>query len=246
MSEGHFPVQHTEAEWRAMLTPEQFAVLRQHATERPGSCALLHEKRAGAFTCAGCGQPCSRARPSSRAAPAGRASTRRCPARSRRRPTAATAWRAPRSIARVADRISATSSPTGRRRPACAIASMAWRPISSRLERRGDCDFRANIWALLSTRSLTASARRVSRQPRSASAAPGGNAPANCAVRRTVAMPAVSAGLIRSAHQPRPANHPAVKSRPDRRAARQSRHARGDRLLVDAAPISRNSSPTAG
>ena len=56
MSEANFPVQHSEAEWRAMLSPEQFAVLRQHATERPGSCALLHEKRAGAFTCAGCGQ----------------------------------------------------------------------------------------------------------------------------------------------------------------------------------------------
>jgi len=31
--------------------------MRQHGTERPGSCALLHEKRAGAFECAGCGQP---------------------------------------------------------------------------------------------------------------------------------------------------------------------------------------------
>ncbi|MEI4861490.1 peptide-methionine (R)-S-oxide reductase, partial [Klebsiella pneumoniae] len=52
----HFPVTHTEAEWRAILTPEQYRVLRQHGTERPGSCALLHEKRAGTFTCAGCGQ----------------------------------------------------------------------------------------------------------------------------------------------------------------------------------------------
>jgi peptide-methionine (R)-S-oxide reductase len=40
-----------------MLTPEQYAVLRGHGTERPGSCALLHEHRAGAFACAGCGQP---------------------------------------------------------------------------------------------------------------------------------------------------------------------------------------------
>jgi peptide-methionine (R)-S-oxide reductase len=52
----HFPVTHTDAEWRKILTPEQYRVLREHGTERPGSCALLHEKRAGTFTCAGCGQ----------------------------------------------------------------------------------------------------------------------------------------------------------------------------------------------
>ena len=51
-----YPVTHSDAEWRKILTPEQFAIMRQHGTERPGSCALLHEKRAGAFECAGCGQ----------------------------------------------------------------------------------------------------------------------------------------------------------------------------------------------
>ncbi len=51
-----FPVEKTEAEWRALLTPEQFHVLREHGTERPGSCALNHEKRLGVFSCAGCGQ----------------------------------------------------------------------------------------------------------------------------------------------------------------------------------------------
>ena len=51
-----FPVSHTEEEWRRLLTPEQFAVLRGHGTERPGSCVLNHEKRAGSFSCAGCGQ----------------------------------------------------------------------------------------------------------------------------------------------------------------------------------------------
>ena len=51
-----FPVTFSEAEWRARLTPEQYHVMREHGTERPGSCALLHEKRAGSFACAGCGQ----------------------------------------------------------------------------------------------------------------------------------------------------------------------------------------------
>jgi peptide-methionine (R)-S-oxide reductase len=52
-----FPVTRTDAEWRALLTPEQYHVMRGHGTERPGTCALLHEKRAGRFSCVGCGQP---------------------------------------------------------------------------------------------------------------------------------------------------------------------------------------------
>jgi peptide-methionine (R)-S-oxide reductase len=55
--EKTYPVSHTEQEWRKLLTPEQFAVMRGHGTERPGSCALLYEKRAGRFECAGCDQP---------------------------------------------------------------------------------------------------------------------------------------------------------------------------------------------
>jgi peptide-methionine (R)-S-oxide reductase len=51
-----FPVTHTDAEWRQILTPEQYAILRGHGTERPGTCTLNFEKRAGTFTCAGCGQ----------------------------------------------------------------------------------------------------------------------------------------------------------------------------------------------
>ena len=52
-----YPVTRTDAEWRAKLTPEQYAVMRNHGTERPGSCALLYEKRAGTFHCVGCDQP---------------------------------------------------------------------------------------------------------------------------------------------------------------------------------------------
>jgi peptide-methionine (R)-S-oxide reductase len=57
MTNESFPVMRSEEEWRALLTPEQYDVMRQHGTERPGSCALNHEKRRGAFNCAGCGQP---------------------------------------------------------------------------------------------------------------------------------------------------------------------------------------------
>ena len=52
-----YEVQKTDEEWRKRLTPEQYAVLRGHATERPGSCALLNEHRAGTFSCVACGQP---------------------------------------------------------------------------------------------------------------------------------------------------------------------------------------------
>ena len=52
-----FPVAHSDAEWRTKLSPEQFRVLRQHGTERPGSSAFNYEKRTGLFSCAGCGQP---------------------------------------------------------------------------------------------------------------------------------------------------------------------------------------------
>lgn len=52
-----FEVTHTDQEWRQLLTPEQYSVLRGHATERAGTCALLHEERKGTFTCAGCRQP---------------------------------------------------------------------------------------------------------------------------------------------------------------------------------------------
>jgi len=57
MDNQTYPVTHTDAEWRKLLTPEQYDVLRGHGTERAGSCALNTEKRPGTFACAGCGQP---------------------------------------------------------------------------------------------------------------------------------------------------------------------------------------------
>ena len=52
-----FEITKSAEDWRAILTPEQFRILREHGTERPGSSPLNGEKRAGRFLCAGCEQP---------------------------------------------------------------------------------------------------------------------------------------------------------------------------------------------
>jgi peptide-methionine (R)-S-oxide reductase len=55
-SAERFEVTKTEEEWRASLTPRQYAVLREHDTEYPGTSPLLDEHHEGVFRCAGCGQ----------------------------------------------------------------------------------------------------------------------------------------------------------------------------------------------
>jgi peptide-methionine (R)-S-oxide reductase len=50
-------IEKDDAEWRRILTPEQFHVLRQHGTERAGTSPLNREHRKGMFHCAGCGLP---------------------------------------------------------------------------------------------------------------------------------------------------------------------------------------------
>jgi peptide-methionine (R)-S-oxide reductase len=52
-----FEVTRTDEEWRALLTSEQYAVLRESATERPWTSSLLDEHRTGTFACAGCALP---------------------------------------------------------------------------------------------------------------------------------------------------------------------------------------------
>lgn len=49
-----YPVTHSDAEWRKLLTPEQYSVLREAATEPPFSSPLDAEHRSGIFACAGC------------------------------------------------------------------------------------------------------------------------------------------------------------------------------------------------
>jgi peptide-methionine (R)-S-oxide reductase len=52
---GQFEVTKSDAEWRKILTPDRYAVLRHESTERPFSSPLDKEKRRGTFACAGCG-----------------------------------------------------------------------------------------------------------------------------------------------------------------------------------------------
>ncbi len=47
----------TDEEWRKELSPEQYRVLRQAGTERPGTGALLHNNETGTYTCGACGSP---------------------------------------------------------------------------------------------------------------------------------------------------------------------------------------------
>ncbi len=54
---GSFEITKTAAEWKQVLTPEQFYVLREHGTERAGTSPLNAEKRKGTFHCAGCDLP---------------------------------------------------------------------------------------------------------------------------------------------------------------------------------------------
>jgi peptide-methionine (R)-S-oxide reductase len=49
------PVDRSEQEWRARLTPEQYDVLRRKGTERPFSGKYVHTKEEGVYRCAACG-----------------------------------------------------------------------------------------------------------------------------------------------------------------------------------------------
>jgi peptide-methionine (R)-S-oxide reductase len=51
----------TKEEWKNILTPEQFHILREKGTEAPFSCAFDIEKTNGTYMCAACGLPLFRA-----------------------------------------------------------------------------------------------------------------------------------------------------------------------------------------
>ena len=56
-----YEVERDDDEWRRLLSPEEFAVLRRAATERPWTGALLDEHRDGLYTCRACGNELFRA-----------------------------------------------------------------------------------------------------------------------------------------------------------------------------------------
>lgn len=57
MSGRKFEVVKDESEWRAVLNPAQFAILREKATERPNTGEYNHFTKDGVYECAGCGNP---------------------------------------------------------------------------------------------------------------------------------------------------------------------------------------------
>jgi len=56
-SNTEFEITKTDAEWRSILSPEQFRVLRQHGTERAFTSPLDKQYTAGTYVCGGCEQP---------------------------------------------------------------------------------------------------------------------------------------------------------------------------------------------
>ena len=54
---GGFEVTRTPEQWRRILSPQAYRVLRESKTERAGSSPLDREKRRGTFVCAGCALP---------------------------------------------------------------------------------------------------------------------------------------------------------------------------------------------
>ncbi|MBK0417713.1 peptide-methionine (R)-S-oxide reductase MsrB [Leucobacter sp. CSA1] len=54
-ADADYEVQLSDSEWRAKLSPEEYAVLRQAGTERAGTGELLHEDRDGLYRCRACG-----------------------------------------------------------------------------------------------------------------------------------------------------------------------------------------------
>ena len=52
-----YPIHHSDAEWKKLLTPEQYQILRHAGTEMPGTGKLLENHETGIYTCAACRSP---------------------------------------------------------------------------------------------------------------------------------------------------------------------------------------------
>ena len=56
-ADTHYPVMHSDEEWRRLLGPDRYVILRENGTEPPNSSPLIGEHRAGTYVCAGCALP---------------------------------------------------------------------------------------------------------------------------------------------------------------------------------------------
>ncbi len=54
---GSYEISKSDAEWKKILTPEQYHILREEGTEKPFTSALVNEHREGTYMCAGCDYP---------------------------------------------------------------------------------------------------------------------------------------------------------------------------------------------
>src|SRR6516165_7496141 len=117
-----YEVTHSDEEWRKLLTPEQYHVLRHeapsgHSPARSITSIVLARSAVPAATCRS-----THRKRNSKAAPAGQVSGRHWSMRWTRARIALSACSAPRCRAIAAAAILVTCSPTGRNRPGCATA----------------------------------------------------------------------------------------------------------------------------
>lgn len=121
-SDETFEVNHSDAEWRAMLSDSQYQVLRHEGTERPYTSPSTTNIVTVCSPASAASRRCSPHRPSSTATPAGRASPPHWRTPSAPAVTARWAWSVPKCIAIAVAVTWATCSPMGRHRPDCATA----------------------------------------------------------------------------------------------------------------------------
>jgi len=115
----------SEEEWRARLTPEQYAVARSQGTERP-FCGIFHDNhKAGVYSCVGCGLPLFRSDAKFDSGTDGQVSFNRSPRRTlQRKLISAMGWFEVKSIACAVEAIWATCLRTVLLPPACGIVSI--------------------------------------------------------------------------------------------------------------------------
>jgi peptide-methionine (R)-S-oxide reductase len=107
-------ISRSDAEWKQLLTPAQYEVLRRAGTEAPFTSPLDHEKRSGMYLCVACELPLFPRNTNLTAAPDGRAFTMSCPVTSRPPSTTSCFCLAPSTIARAAAATTVMCSMMGR------------------------------------------------------------------------------------------------------------------------------------